>query len=86
MNKKAQNGQTMQFQIPKEPDTEMREALQNVYNSLKEKGYNPINQIVGYILSEDPTYITNHNNARAIITKIDKYELMRALVQNFIQM
>ncbi|MBQ3080979.1 MAG: IreB family regulatory phosphoprotein [Clostridia bacterium] len=80
------NDKTMQFQIPKEPDREMREALQNVYNSLKEKGYNPINQIVGYILSEDPTYITNHNNARAIITKIDKYELMRALVQNFIQM
>jgi len=83
---KAINDKTMQFQIPKEPDREMREALQNVYNSLKEKGYNPINQIVGYILSEDPTYITNHNNARAIITKIDKYELMRALVQNFIQM
>ena len=83
---KAKNDKTMQFQIPKEPDREMREALQNVYNSLKEKGYNPINQIVGYILSEDPTYITNHNNARAIITKIDKYELMRALVQNFIQM
>lgn len=83
---KAQNDKTMQFQIPKEPDKEMREALQNVYNSLKEKGYNPINQIVGYILSEDPTYITNHNNARAIITKIDKYELMRVLVQNFIQM
>ena len=83
---KAINDKTMQFQIPKEPDREMREALQYVYNSLKEKGYNPINQIVGYILSEDPTYITNHNNARAIITKIDKYELMRALVQNFIQM
>ncbi len=82
----AKNEKTMQFQIPKEHDKEMREALQNVYNSLKEKGYNPVNQIVGYILSEDPTYITNHNNARAIITKIDKYELMRALVQNFIQM
>lgn len=82
----ARNDKTMQFQIPKEPDREMREALQNVYNSLKEKGYNPINQIVGYILSEDPTYITNHNNARAIITKLDKYELMRVLVQNFIQM
>lgn len=86
MNKKAQNGQTMQFQIPVERDAEMRAALQDVYNSLKEKGYNPVNQIVGYILSEDPTYITNYNNARAIITKLDKYELMRALVQNFIKM
>lgn len=86
MNKNAQNGQTMQFQIPVERDAEMRAALQDVYNSLKEKGYNPINQIVGYILSEDPTYITNYNNARAIITKLDKYELMRALVQNFIKM
>ena len=84
MNKKAQNGQTMQFQIPVERDAEMRAALQDVYNSLKEKGYNPVNQIVGYILSEDPTYITNYNNARAIITKLDKYELMRALVQNYL--
>lgn len=75
---------TMQFNIGKDTDREMREALLGVYNSLKEKGYNPVNQIVGYILSEDPTYITNHNNARAVIRKIDRYELMRALVQNFL--
>jgi len=81
-----QNEKTMQFDIRKEHDLEMRQALQGVYNSLKEKGYNPINQIVGYILSEDPTYITNYNNARAVITKLDRYELMRALVQNFLQM
>lgn len=80
------NGQnTQQFDIPREQDAELKAMLQSVYNSLKEKGYNPISQIVGYILSEDPTYITNHNNARATITKIDRYELLRALVQNFIE-
>lgn len=75
---------TVMFTIQSEKDKEIRTALQSVYNSLKEKGYNPINQIVGYILSEDPTYITNYNNARSLIRKIDKYELMRALVQNFL--
>lgn len=82
MNKE---GKTMQFDIRKDNDCEMRKALQDVYTSLKEKGYNPVNQIVGYILSEEPTYITNYNNARAKISKIDRYELMRALVQNFLQ-
>ena len=59
--------------------------LTSVYNSLKEKGYDPINQIVGYILSEDPTYITNYNNARALIRKIDRDELMRVLVTSYLQ-
>ncbi len=63
---------------------EMRETLTKVYNSLKEKGYDPISQIVGYILSEDPTYITNYNNARSLITKIDRDELMRALITNYL--
>ena len=75
---------TITFTLQQEEDREIRAALQSVYNSLKEKGYNPVNQIVGYILSEDPTYITNHNNARALIRRIDKYELMRALVQNYL--
>lgn len=75
---------TITFTLQQEKDREIRAALQSVYNSLKEKGYNPVNQIVGYILSEDPTYITNHNNARALIRRIDKYELMRALVQNYL--
>ena len=83
MNKN--NQKTQQFDICNDKQTELRCALQSVYDSLKEKGYNPINQIVGYILSEDPTYITNHNNARAIISKLDRYELLRVLVQNFIQ-
>ena len=60
---------------------EMREILSSVYNSLMVKGYNPINQIVGYILSEDPTYITNHNNARALIRKVDRDELLQTLVK-----
>ena len=85
MNKKGNNGKTMQFDICKDKDCEMRKALQDVYNSLEEKGYNPGNQIVGYILSEEPTYITNYNNARAIISKLDRHELMCALVQNFLQ-
>ena len=62
--------------------TEMREILSSVYNSLMVKGYNPINQIVGYILSEDPTYITNYNNARTLICRIDRDELMQELVRN----
>ena len=64
----------------------MHNILQSVYDSLKEKGYNPINQIVGYILSEDPTYITNYNNARAQIRKIDRDELLRSLVKNHIKL
>ena len=64
--------------------TEMREILSSVYNSLMVKGYNPINQIVGYILSEDPTYITNYNNARTLICRLDSAELMQELVRNYL--
>ena len=63
---------------------EIREVLTSVYRALKEKGYNPINQIVGYILSEDPTYITNHNNARTLIRKIDRDELLQVLVRRYL--
>ena len=65
--------------------SEMREILQSVYASLLEKGYNPINQIVGYILSEDPTYITNYNNARAMIARLDRDELLQELVVNYLK-
>ena len=61
-----------------------REILRNVYNTLLEKGYNPIGQIVGYLLSEDPTYITNSNNARTLIRRLDRDELMRALVKSYL--
>ena len=64
--------------------TEMREILSSVDNSLKGKGYNPINQLVGYILSEDPTYITNYNNARSLICRIDRDELMHELLINYL--
>ena len=62
-----------------------REILSSVYDSLKIKGYNPINQIVGYILSEDPTYITNYNNARALICRIDRDELLQELVKSYLE-
>lgn len=65
--------------------TEMREILSSVYNSLMVKGYNPINQIVGYILSEDPTYITNYNNARTLICRIDRDELMQELLKSYLE-
>ncbi len=64
---------------------EIREILSSVYNSLIEKGYNPINQIVGYILSEDPTYITNYNNARALICRLDRDELLQELVTTYLE-
>lgn len=65
--------------------TEMREILSSVYNSLKVKGYNPINQLVGYILSEDPTYITNYNNARTLICRIDRDELLQELLCKYLE-
>ena len=67
---------TMTFSIAGDKEDELRRTLTAVYDALREKGYNPINQIVGYILSEDPTYITTHNNARSLIRKIDRDELL----------
>ena len=64
---------------------EMREILSSVYNSLVIKGYNPINQIVGYILSEDPTYITNYNSARTLICRLDRDELLQELLKNYLE-
>ena len=75
---------TIMFSLKDESEKEMHNILQSVYDSLKEKGYNPINQIVGYLLSEDPTYITNYNGARTEITKIDRDELMEELVRNYL--
>ncbi len=75
---------TIMFPVKEQHKELLREKLQSVYESLVEKGYNPINQIVGYIISEDPTYITNYNNSRAIISKIDRDELLRTLVEDFI--
>lgn len=75
---------TMTFSVKDERDNEMKEILSTVYQALSEKGYNPINQLVGYILSEDPTYITTYNNARSLIRRIDRDELLQALVKNYL--
>ena len=75
---------TMIFSINGDRDQEIKNAMISVYNSLKQKGYNPINQLVGYILSEDPTYITTYNNARNIISSIDRDELLEALVKSYL--
>ena len=75
---------TMIFSINGDRDQEIKNAMISVYNSLKQKGYNPINQLVGYILSEDPTYITTYNNARNIISSIDRDELLDALVKSYL--
>lgn len=78
------NDRTMTFSIGDQTEQEIRNALTIVYDSLKEKGYNPINQIVGYILSEDPTYITTHNNARNLIRRIDRDTLLQSLVRYYL--
>ena len=75
---------TIKFTVPGDDKDNMRRILRNVFDALNEKGYNPINQIVGYILSEDPTYITNHNNARTLIRKLDRDELLQELVRNYL--
>ena len=75
---------TIKFTVPSDDQDSMRKILRNVYNALSEKGYNPINQIVGYLLTEDPTYITNYNGARSKICKIDRDELLQELVQCYL--
>lgn len=77
---------TRKFSMKEESNAEMKIILQTVYDALKEKGYNPINQIVGYLLSEDPTYITNYNNARSLIRKIDRDELMQELITRYLDL
>ena len=78
------NDRTMTFSIGDQTEQEIRNILTLVYDALKEKGYNPINQIVGYILSEDPTYITTHNNARNLKRKIDRDTLLQSLVRYYL--
>ena len=76
---------TRKFSVNYDKDQEIKTILSSVYMSLREKGYNPINQIVGYILSEDPTYITNHNNARTLIRQLDRDELLQVLLKSYLQ-
>ncbi|MBE6538416.1 MAG: IreB family regulatory phosphoprotein [Ruminococcaceae bacterium] len=75
---------TMVFDIPHEKEESTKALLRSVYDAMSEKGYNPINQIVGYLLSEDPTYITNHKGARSLIRKIDRDELLNELVKDYL--
>ena len=76
--------ETIQFSIKNENDEEMKKKLLEVYNALNEKGYNSVSQIVGYILSEDPTYITTHNNARSLVRKLDRDELLQSIVEDYL--
>lgn len=76
---------TIQFSIKDEHEREMRTTLLTVYNALREKGYNPISQLVGYILSEDPTYITTHNNARSLVRKVDRDELLQSMLKVYLE-
>ncbi len=75
---------TIQFKLTVGTPEEMKEIMTTVYNAMLEKGYNPINQLVGYILSEDPTYITTHNNARSLMRRIDRDELLQELLKNYL--
>ena len=75
---------TIKFTVPNDEEQNMRSILQTVYDALSKNGYNPVNQIVGYLLTEDPTYITNYNNARSMICKIDRDELMQVLVREYL--
>ena len=82
MTDKTQN--TIKFTVPSDDKDNMRLVLRSVFDALNEKGYNPINQIVGYLLTEDPTYITNYNNARSMICKLDRDELLQELVRFYL--
>ena len=76
---------TIKFTVPGNDKENMRRVLRSVYDALQEKGYNPVNQIVGYLLTEDPTYITNYNNARSMICKLDRDELLQELVRCYLR-
>ena len=76
---------TQYFKVEKEPEIKVKDVLDIVYHALSEKGYNPVNQIVGYIMSGDPTYITSHNNARSLIMKVERDELVEEVIKYFIE-
>lgn len=77
--------QTQFFKVNVEPELRVKEVLDTVYNTMREKGYNPVNQIVGYIMSGDPTYITSHNGARSMIMKVERDELVEELLKDYIK-
>ncbi|MCD7736149.1 MAG: IreB family regulatory phosphoprotein [Lachnospiraceae bacterium] len=81
----AEINNTQYFQYNADPETRVKTVLDVVYNAMAEKGYNPVNQIVGYIMSGDPTYITSHNNARSMIMKVERDELVEELLREYIR-
>ena len=78
-------GNTQHFRVQTEQDTGVKIVLSTVYEALTEKGYNPVNQIVGYIMSGDPTYITSHNGARSLIMRVERDEIIEVLLEDYIQ-
>lgn len=76
---------TQYFRMNLDAEVGVKEILDQVYNAMVEKGYNPVNQIVGYIMSGDPTYITSHNNARSMIMKVERDELVEELLREYIK-
>ena len=76
---------TQFFKVEKEPEIRVEDVLAIVYEALTEKGYNPVNQIVGYVMSGDPTYITSHNNARSLIMKVERDEIVEEILQEYIK-
>jgi uncharacterized protein (UPF0297 family) len=78
-------GKTQFFQVNIDPELSIKEVLKKVYEAMEEKGYNPLNQIVGYIMSGDPTYITSHNGARSLIMKVERDEIIEELLEDYIK-
>ena len=76
---------TQFFKVEKEPEMQVKDVLATVYGALTEKGYNPVHQIVGYIMSGDPTYITSHNNARSLIMKVERDEIVEEVLKEYIK-
>ena len=76
---------TQYFNVQKDMDFEVKDVIARIYEALTEKGYNPVNQIVGYIMSGDPTYITSHNNAKSLIMKVERDEILEELMRNYVE-
>ena len=84
MQERNNTNNTQFFKVQKEPELEVKDIIASVYASLAEKGYNPVNQIVGYVMSGDPTYITSHNGARSMIMKVERDEIIEELLEDYI--
>ena len=85
VKKMQDKNNTQYFKVEKEQQIRVDDVLEIVYSALREKGYNPVNQIVGYVMSGDPTYITNHRGARSMIMKVERDEILEELMENYIR-